>query len=118
MTERSDQNATDNITAPISKTSAPQYQWARICDGWRLLDTPGLSVVEGRVPPHAEEVRHHHIQARQFFYVLSGAAVLETEGREHQISAGSGIEVAPGVQHKFMNKSDRDVELTYLRPRA
>jgi quercetin dioxygenase-like cupin family protein len=45
-------------------------------------------------------MRHHHNEARQFFYVLSGAAVLEMEGREHQIPAGSGIEVAPGVRHK------------------
>jgi quercetin dioxygenase-like cupin family protein len=57
----------------------------------------------------AGELRHYHNEARQFFYVLSGAAVLETEGREHQIPAGSGIEVPPGVQHKFMNRSDEDV---------
>jgi mannose-6-phosphate isomerase-like protein (cupin superfamily) len=31
------------------------------------------------------------------------------EGREDQIPAGSGIEVAPGVQHKFMNQSEQDV---------
>jgi mannose-6-phosphate isomerase-like protein (cupin superfamily) len=54
-------------------------------------------------------VRHYHNQARQFFYMLSGAAVLETEGREHRISTGFGIEVAPGVQHKFFNRSDQDV---------
>jgi mannose-6-phosphate isomerase-like protein (cupin superfamily) len=96
-------------TAPVSKSTAPHYMWASVCDGWRLIDTPGLSVVEERVPPEAEELRHHHNEARQFFYVLSGMAVLETEGREHQIVAGSGIEVAPGVRHKFMNRSDYDV---------
>jgi mannose-6-phosphate isomerase-like protein (cupin superfamily) len=83
--------------------------WASVCDGWRLIDTPGLSLVEERVPPGAEELRHHHNEARQFFCVLSGTAVLETEGREHQIPASSGIEVAPGVHHKFMNRSDQDV---------
>jgi quercetin dioxygenase-like cupin family protein len=59
--------------------------------------------------PGAEEVRHYHNEARQFFYVLSGTAILETEEREHQIPAGFGIEVAPSVQHKFMNRSDQDV---------
>jgi quercetin dioxygenase-like cupin family protein len=54
-------------------------------------------------------VRHYHNESRQFFYVLSGAAILETEGRKHEIPAGSGFEVAPGVQHKFMNTSDQDV---------
>ncbi len=96
-------------TGPVSKSTAPHYTWASVCDGWRLIDTPGLSVVEERVPPGAEELRHYHNEARQFFYVLSGMAVLETEGREHQIPAGSGIEVAPGVHHKFLNSSDQHV---------
>jgi quercetin dioxygenase-like cupin family protein len=97
-------------TGPVSRSSAPHYKWASvICDGWRLTDSPGLSVVEERVPPGAGEVRHYHNEARQFFYVLSGAATLETEGRKHEIPAGSGPEVAPGVQHKFMNNSDQDV---------
>jgi len=95
--------------APVSKSSAPHYKWASICDGWYLIDTPGLGVVEERVPSGAEEVCHYHNLARQFFYVLSGTAVLEMEGREHQIPAGSGIEIAPGVQPKFMNKCDQDV---------
>jgi hypothetical protein len=42
-------------TALISRSSAPHYTWAKACDGWRLIDTPGLSVVEERVPPGAEE---------------------------------------------------------------
>jgi quercetin dioxygenase-like cupin family protein len=96
-------------TAPVSKSSAPHYTWASVCDGWRLIDAPELSVIEERVPPGAEEVRHYHNEARQFFYVISGTAVLQIEGSEHQIPAGSGIQVAPGVQHKFMNQSDKDV---------
>jgi quercetin dioxygenase-like cupin family protein len=97
-------------TAPVSRSSAPHYKWASvICDDWRLTDSRRLSVVEERVPPGAGEVRHYHNEARQFFYVLSGAATLETQGRKHEIPAGSGLEVAPGVQHKFMNNSDHDV---------
>ena len=96
-------------TAPVSKSTAPHYTWASVCDGWCLVDTPRLSVVEERVPPGAEELRHYHNEARQFFYVLSGIAILETEGRKHQIPAGSGMEVAPGGQHKFMNQSEQDV---------
>ena len=96
-------------TAPVSRSSAPHYTWANACDGWRLIDTPALSVVEERVPPGAEEMRHYHNEARQFFYVLSGTAVVGIEEREHQVPAGSGIEVAPGVQHKFMKRSDEDV---------
>jgi quercetin dioxygenase-like cupin family protein len=48
------------------------------------------------------------------FMCFSGTAVLETEGSEHRISTGSGIEVVPGVQHKFLNKSDQDVVLLVI----
>ena len=89
MSETTHSGAAQDITAPVSKASAPHYRWASICDGWRLVDAPGLSVIEERVLPGAGEVRHYHNQARQFFYVLSGTAVLETEGSEHRIPAGS-----------------------------
>ncbi len=93
----------------VSRDSAPHYKWANVCDGWRLVDTAEFSIIEERVPPGAQEVRHYHEKARQFFYVLSGEATLEIEGSENRIVAGSGIEVAPGSKHKFMNKSDQDV---------
>ena len=109
MSKTTHSGAAQDITALVSKASAPHYTWASICDGWRLVDTPGLSIIEERVPPGAGELRHYHNQARQFSYVLSGTSVLETEGSEYQISTGSGIEVAPGVAHKFMNRSDQDV---------
>jgi hypothetical protein len=66
MNETTHSGAAQHITAPVSNASAPHYTWARICDGWRLVDTPGLSVIEERVPPGAGEVRHYHNQARQF----------------------------------------------------
>jgi hypothetical protein len=67
MSETTHSGAAQDIIAPVSKASVPHYSWASVCDGWRLIDTPGLSVVEERVPPGAEEVRHYHNEARQFF---------------------------------------------------
>jgi hypothetical protein len=59
--------AAQDIIALVCKTSAPHYTWARICDGWRLVDTPGLSVVEERVPPGAGEARHITIKRASSF---------------------------------------------------
>ena len=67
MSETTHSGAAQDITALVSKASAPHYTWASICDGWRLVDTPGLSIIEERVPPGAGEVRHYHIKRASSF---------------------------------------------------
>lgn len=102
-------SAKAEMSIPISKTTADHYLWAKVCDGWRLANSQGLSVIEEKVPAGASEDRHYHEHARQFFYILSGVATFEIDGREFLIPANSGIEVAPGLRHKFMNRSSDDV---------
>jgi mannose-6-phosphate isomerase-like protein (cupin superfamily) len=94
---------------PISRLTAPHYTWAEVCDGWRLVDDAGLSVIEERVPPGATEVEHHHERARQFFYVLSGEATLLVGGVAHRLMPRSGLEIPPGARHQFRNDGTEDV---------
>lgn len=95
--------------APVRIENAEHYRWAEVCDGWHLLKLDGLSVIRERVPPGVSETRHRHARARQFFYVLDGAAVLEVDGVRHALPAGSGLHVPPGAAHQFRNESDADV---------
>jgi len=97
------------MSTPVSRDSAPHYPWGAGCEGWRLVDSSAWTVIEERVPAGAAEVRHFHERARQFFYVLTGVAWLEIEGLTHRLPAGSGLEVAPGQRHQFMNQSDQPV---------
>jgi mannose-6-phosphate isomerase-like protein (cupin superfamily) len=90
---------------PVSTSTAEHYSWGAGCDGWHLVNRPELSVIRERMPPGAAEARHFHTAARQFFCILSGSAVLEVEGREVALSAGEGLEVAPGSGHKLFNRS-------------
>ena len=94
---------------PIGIDSAEHYAWGEACDGWHLLKLDGFSVIRERVPPGASETRHRHARARQFFYVLDGAAVIEVDGTRHEISAGQGLHVPPGAAHQFRNESADDV---------
>jgi len=97
------------MDTPTSRENSPHYAWGAVCDGWRLLDSGDLTVIEESVPPGAAERRHFHRFARQFFYVLEGEATLEIEGREHRVTKHQGIEVAPGQHHQFLNRSTTDV---------
>ena len=64
------------MTDVVSQQNAEHYIWGGDCDGWHLLKSLGLSFIQERVPPGRREVRHYHLLAHQFFFVLSGSANL------------------------------------------
>lgn len=101
-----------SITTPVDIQSARHYRWGGTCDGWHLLQGPDLSVVQERVPAGASEVTHVHARARQFFYVLSGDATMVFEDRVVSFGAGQGLEVPPGIAHRFENRGE--VEVLFL----
>lgn len=92
-----------------STVSAPHYTWGAGCDGWHLVRTPDLSVIEERMPPRATDVRHRHRNARQFFYVLRGELTVDCGGERHVMTAGLGLEIAPGVPHQPCNQLGRRI---------
>lgn len=99
---------------PVSIETAQHYLWGEVCDGWHLVRTDGLSVIEERMPPGAAEERHFHTKARQFFYVLEGELTLEVEGRLHGLGAQQGLEIAPGEKHQARNESNLDVRFLVI----
>ena len=98
------------MSSPVSRDHAEHYVWGGTSDGWHLVRSASLSVIEERMPPGAREVRHRHGHARQFFYVLSGTLTIEVEGVRHRLLARTGIELPPGTAHQAFNESDADVE--------
>ena len=57
------------------------------------------------MPAGTSEVRHFHARARQFFFVLSGEAVLECGSERHSLAAHEGVEVPPGQVHRILNQA-------------
>jgi mannose-6-phosphate isomerase-like protein (cupin superfamily) len=95
----------------VSKDTAEHYIWGEVCDGWYLVNQPSrLTVVHERMPPGASEVRHYHREALQFFFVLSGVATLELDGRRIELRAHEGAEVPPLTPHQMRNLSDEPIE--------
>ena len=64
----------------ISTLVAEHYVWGDRCDGWHLVKQPSMGVIHERMPPGTSEVMHFHHRARQFFYMLSGTAVMDLDG--------------------------------------
>jgi len=88
----------------ISQSNAEHYTWRSSCDGWFLVRTPELNIIEERMPPGASEARHYHLRARQFFFVLEGELTIEIEHQVFTVRRGEGIEIAPGQAHQAMNR--------------
>jgi len=109
----------DQRAIAISRANGEHYVWGDGCDGWHLVKSDELSVIEERMPPGTAEVRHWHRRAQQFFYILSGRATIEIDGKMVEIGAGEGVHIPAGVAHQMKNESGEDVRfLVISRPRA
>jgi len=105
------------VDAPVSASNAEHYTWGpsdRPCDGWHLVRAPEVSVILERMPPGACEARHRHERARQFFFVLEGRLTIELDGRETELAAGSGLEVAPARPHQAFNRANCDARFLVI----
>jgi mannose-6-phosphate isomerase-like protein (cupin superfamily) len=66
------------------------------------------------MPPGSAEIRHHHAQAQQFFYILDGEVLMEVNGKNMLIPAGSGIHIKPGDKHQIRNPSSGPVRFLVI----
>ncbi|MCB2184583.1 MAG: cupin domain-containing protein [Desulfobulbaceae bacterium] len=93
----------------VSVENAEHYVWGEKCDGWHLANSPVLSVIQERVPSGGREVRHLHRKSEQFFFVISGLATLEVEGRIYELSPNQGLHVPAGTAHQLQNDAHEDL---------
>ena len=106
-------NASDR-PGPVSRVNAEHYRWGYECDAWHLVKDPEFTVIEELIPPGAAEVRHYHKKAQQFFYILSGEAMMDVEGEPTLLQAGTGLRIMPGVRHQIRNPSSSPLRVLVI----
>ena len=97
--------------SPVSIANAEHYKWGDNCDGWYLLKTDAVHIIQERMPAGTAETLHRHARARQFFLILKGTAILEHDGKSTVLKTGEGMEVAPGTKHRIKNESNAELDL-------
>ena len=108
-----------NNASVLSTANAPHYTWGRNCDGWHLVQTPDLSVIQEEMPPGTSEQLHYHEHAQQMFYILSGIADFEIDGRAVVLKAGESIHVNKLQKHRIINKNAEPLSFILVsQPRA
>lgn len=83
--------------------TTPPYPWGAGCMGWRLVDTPGLTVIEEEMPPGTAEIPHLHEIATQVFYGLTGQLTLTLAGVTQHLGPGDALRIPPGSAHQVRN---------------
>ncbi len=94
--------------------TAEHYSWGNNCDGWPLLRSDSLSVIQERMPPATAEQLHYHEHAQQVFYILSGIATFEIGGEAQTVLANQTIHIQPKIKHRILNNSDADLHFLVI----
>jgi len=97
-----------------STKNAAHYKWGNNCDGWHLLKTDSLSVIQERMPLSASEKLHFHMQSQQLFYILSGTATFEIEGEIFTVNSHETIHVPKGKKHYIANLGPAELEFLVI----
>ncbi|MGF1770294.1 cupin domain-containing protein [Enterovibrio makurazakiensis] len=96
----------------VSKENTEHYHWGDQSDGWHLVKSKSLSVIQERVPPGCSEVRHLHKKSEQFFFVLFGCATLEVNGEVFELKENQGFHVPSNTPHQLSNLGQKDLHFT------
>jgi mannose-6-phosphate isomerase-like protein (cupin superfamily) len=94
--------------------NAEHYIWGDQCDGWRLLRSDTLSVIQERMPPGTSEQLHYHERAQQVFFILSGEATFEVEGVSTTVMSNQAIHVLPNARHRILNNGHADLHFLVI----
>lgn len=98
----------------VHTANSEHYKWGSDCDGWKLINEPGRSIIQERMPPGTSEIRHYHERAKQFFYMLSGTAAMYVNEERIELKAQEGIAIDPGVPHRMTNESEAEAEFLVI----
>lgn len=106
--------AQDNLGKSVDKSVVEHYKWGTNCDGWHLLKSRDLSIIEERMPSGTSEIEHYHEVAEQFFLILKGKATFINNDQRVEVSERSGIYIAPKVVHRIKNEGGSDLEFVVI----
>src|SRR3569833_1555756 len=102
-----------------STQNAEHYTWGNNCDGWLLLKSDSLSVIQERMPRGTGEQLHFHHHAQKVIYILSGTATFEIVGEVETVAAGQSIHIPPETRHRILNEGEEDLHfLVISEPKA
>jgi len=90
------------------------YIWGDNCDGWHLLKSDSLSIIQEKMPPHKSEGLHFHSISQQFFFILKGVATFQLEEEVFEVGENKGFHILPNKKHRIFNHADQVLEFLVI----
>jgi len=94
--------------------NSEHYTWGNNCDGWHLLKSGNLSVIQEKMPPGTSEKTHFHTKSQQIFYILKGTATFTLEESNFEVKANESFHIKPGTTHSIANNCLIDLEFLVI----
>lgn len=81
----------------------------------RLGDLPQLThFAQARFAPGQVAIAHTHADLCEVFFVESGEGIIQIDGENHSLQAGTCVAVEPGEIHEVSNSGTAELVLTYF----
>ena len=93
-----------------NKENSTHYKWGNNCDGWHLVETNTLSVIQEVMPPSTSEKLHYHNHSQQFFFILKGVATFVVENTFYEVCEGQAFHVPAKLKHRILNETTNTLE--------
>jgi mannose-6-phosphate isomerase-like protein (cupin superfamily) len=106
------------MASPVSKHNRSSFKWRETCDGWTLLATKDLHVMQQRMPPQTSDLLHTHKRTRQLYFVLEGEAEVDLETQRVKLRPGEAIQIEPRMPHRMANRSTHELEFLVISTNA
>ncbi len=94
--------------------NSEHYNWGDNCDGWYLINTNNLSVIQESMPPNTRETIHYHNFSQQFFYILKGHATFILNEKTAELKEGEGLHIKPKTIHQIKNNSSKSLHFLVI----
>ena len=68
----------------------------------------GYSLAHAKVKP-GEETLDHKLKSSEVYYIISGEGIMDIDGEQEAVAAGSTVYIPPGSVQKIRNTGDSDM---------
>jgi mannose-6-phosphate isomerase-like protein (cupin superfamily) len=73
-----------------------------------------LSVIQEKMPAGTFEQLHFHNNSQQLFFLLSGIAHFEIDGKEYVVKANESLHIPKMTKHRISNKSKDELHFLVI----